>query len=180
MMLPLPRPHPEETAEEAEHPANRLASETSPYLLMHAHNPVDWYPWGPEALEKAKKEKQADLSLHRLQQLLLVPCDGAGVVHERRDRRVHQRAFRLHQGRPRGAARHRRDLHDALQVYLQASGRRRRRLAAVDVPDARRQADRRRHVLPAARTMRRADRVSERAASTVARGLDDDREDDPQ
>ncbi len=36
--------------------ANRLARETSPYLLAHAHNPVDWYPWGPEALEKARKE----------------------------------------------------------------------------------------------------------------------------
>ena len=35
---------------------NRLSRETSPYLLAHAHNPVDWYPWGPEALEKAKKE----------------------------------------------------------------------------------------------------------------------------
>jgi len=33
---------------------NRLAGETSPYLLQHAHNPVDWYPWGPEALAKAK------------------------------------------------------------------------------------------------------------------------------
>ena len=36
--------------------ANRLAGETSPYLLQHAHNPVDWYPWGPEALERAKRE----------------------------------------------------------------------------------------------------------------------------
>lgn len=35
---------------------NRLAHETSPYLLQHAHNPVDWFPWGDEALEKAKKE----------------------------------------------------------------------------------------------------------------------------
>jgi uncharacterized protein YyaL (SSP411 family) len=35
---------------------NRLAHETSPYLLMHAHNPVDWYPWGNEAFAKAKKE----------------------------------------------------------------------------------------------------------------------------
>lgn len=35
---------------------NRLSRETSPYLLAHAHNPVDWYPWGPEALEKARKE----------------------------------------------------------------------------------------------------------------------------
>jgi uncharacterized protein YyaL (SSP411 family) len=35
---------------------NRLINETSPYLLQHAHNPVDWYPWGPEALERAAKE----------------------------------------------------------------------------------------------------------------------------
>jgi uncharacterized protein len=35
---------------------NRLAGETSPYLLQHAHNPVDWYPWGPEALERARGE----------------------------------------------------------------------------------------------------------------------------
>jgi len=35
---------------------NRLAAEKSPYLLQHAHNPVDWYPWGPEAFEKAKAD----------------------------------------------------------------------------------------------------------------------------
>ncbi|MEZ0607171.1 thioredoxin domain-containing protein [Fibrella sp. WM1] len=35
---------------------NRLASETSPYLLQHAHNPVDWFPWGDEALAKARDE----------------------------------------------------------------------------------------------------------------------------
>jgi uncharacterized protein YyaL (SSP411 family) len=35
---------------------NRLARETSPYLLMHAHNPTDWHAWGPEAFDKAKKE----------------------------------------------------------------------------------------------------------------------------
>ncbi len=33
---------------------NRLANETSPYLLQHAHNPVDWFPWGPDALARAK------------------------------------------------------------------------------------------------------------------------------
>src|SRR5205823_10632256 len=32
--------------------------ETSPYLLQHAHNPVDWYPWGPEAFEKARREEK--------------------------------------------------------------------------------------------------------------------------
>ena len=35
---------------------NKLINETSPYLLQHAHNPVDWYPWGEEALSKAKAE----------------------------------------------------------------------------------------------------------------------------
>ncbi len=35
---------------------NRLIAETSPYLLQHAHNPVDWYPWGDEAFAKAKEE----------------------------------------------------------------------------------------------------------------------------
>ncbi len=37
---------------------NRLIHETSPYLLQHAHNPVDWYPWGEEALERARREDQ--------------------------------------------------------------------------------------------------------------------------
>ena len=35
---------------------NRLAKESSPYLLQHASNPVDWYPWGEEALDTAKRE----------------------------------------------------------------------------------------------------------------------------
>ena len=34
---------------------NHLSQETSPYLLQHAHNPVDWYPWSPEALECARR-----------------------------------------------------------------------------------------------------------------------------
>jgi uncharacterized protein YyaL (SSP411 family) len=37
---------------------NRLVDQTSPYLLQHAYNPVDWYPWGPEALERARAEDQ--------------------------------------------------------------------------------------------------------------------------
>jgi len=38
--------------------SNRLIHETSPYLLQHAHNPVDWFPWGPEAFEKARAENK--------------------------------------------------------------------------------------------------------------------------
>ncbi len=37
---------------------NRLINESSPYLIQHAHNPVDWYPWGNEALQKAKDENK--------------------------------------------------------------------------------------------------------------------------
>src|SRR6478672_10679411 len=38
--------------------ANRLAQEKSPYLLQHAHNPVDWYPWGEKAFAKARQENK--------------------------------------------------------------------------------------------------------------------------
>ena len=37
---------------------NRLAREKSPYLLQHAHNPVDWYPWGADAFAKARQENK--------------------------------------------------------------------------------------------------------------------------
>src|SRR5580658_11065558 len=37
---------------------NRLAKETSPYLLQHQHNPVDWYAWGPEAFEAARAQNK--------------------------------------------------------------------------------------------------------------------------
>ena len=44
---------------EAQHRhANNLVNETSPYLLQHAHNPVDWHPWGEEALNKAKEQEK--------------------------------------------------------------------------------------------------------------------------
>jgi len=48
--MPSPRAH-----AQADHHTNRLASESSPYLLQHAHNPVDWYPWGPEAFAAARE-----------------------------------------------------------------------------------------------------------------------------
>lgn len=37
---------------------NSLITEKSPYLLQHAHNPVNWHPWGEEAFEKAKRENK--------------------------------------------------------------------------------------------------------------------------
>ena len=57
--------------------SNALANETSPYLLQHKDNPVDWMPWGAEALEKARDREQADLSVDRVRRLSLVPRDGA-------------------------------------------------------------------------------------------------------
>ena len=42
----------------SERPTNRLIEATSPYLLQHAHNPVDWHEWGSEALERAKREQK--------------------------------------------------------------------------------------------------------------------------
>ncbi|HUF21278.1 MAG TPA: DUF255 domain-containing protein [Burkholderiales bacterium] len=46
------------TAESPRTFTNRLADSDNPYLLLHAHNPVDWYPWGPEAFEKARRENK--------------------------------------------------------------------------------------------------------------------------
>src|ERR1700687_4043234 len=40
------------------HKPNRLINEQSPYLRQHAHNPVDWYPWGSKALERARRERK--------------------------------------------------------------------------------------------------------------------------
>ncbi|NEW05947.1 DUF255 domain-containing protein [Paenibacillus sp. SYP-B3998] len=37
---------------------NRLIAEKSPYLLQHAHNPVEWFPWNEEAFDKAKRENK--------------------------------------------------------------------------------------------------------------------------
>ena len=37
---------------------NKLAGQSSPYLLQHQHNPVDWYPWGEEALQRARDENK--------------------------------------------------------------------------------------------------------------------------
>ncbi|RUS82796.1 hypothetical protein EGW08_009460 [Elysia chlorotica] len=46
------------SSDRTERKANRLASEKSPYLLQHAYNPVDWYPWGEEAFRKAREENK--------------------------------------------------------------------------------------------------------------------------
>ncbi|QJD02428.1 YyaL [Bacillus subtilis subsp. subtilis] len=59
---------------------NRLINEKSPYLLQHAHTPVDWYPWGEEAFEKAKRENKPVL-VNRLFDLSLVPHYKIKKIH---------------------------------------------------------------------------------------------------
>ena len=125
---------------------NRLAAEQSPYLLQHADNPVDWYPWGDEAFARARARGQADLPVDRLLDVPLVPRDGARVVRERGDRRRPQPRLRVDQGRSRGAARRRSRLHD-----VRAGDDRIGRLADERVADAGAAAVLRRHLLPAAR-----------------------------
>ncbi len=55
MVHPTPTPH---APAGSPHKQNRLAATTSPYLLQHADNPVDWYPWGPDALERSRRENK--------------------------------------------------------------------------------------------------------------------------
>ena len=90
---------------------NRLAAETSPYLRQHADNPVDWYPWGDEAFAARPGRGQADPPVGRVLVVPLVPRHGARVVRGPGRRRGDEPAVRQREGRPRGAARRRRDLH---------------------------------------------------------------------
>ena len=127
---------------------NRLANETSPYLLQHAHNPVDWYPWGEEAFARARAEDKP--------MLLSVGYSACHWCHvmERESFENPEIAgadeppLRQHQGRSRGAAGRRQHLHAG-----GAGDDRPRRLADDRVP--RRPTARR---STAARTSRRDDR----------------------
>ncbi len=87
---------------------NRLAGETSPYLRQHADNPVDWYPWGDEAFDRARAEdKPILLSVgysschwcHVMAHESFEDPDVAAVMND---------LLRQREGRPRGAARRRR------------------------------------------------------------------------
>ena len=114
---------------------NRLGRETSPYLLQHKDNPVHWWAWGPEALAEAKRtDKPILLSVG------YAACHWCHVMaHESFEDAAtaarHERAVRQHQGRPRGAARHRRHLHARAACAGRAG-----RLAADHVPRQRRAA----------------------------------------
>src|SRR6059058_6170885 len=89
---------------------NRLAGETSPYLLQHKHNPVDWWPWGPPALAEAQRTNRPILL-----SVGYAACHWCHVMahesFEDADTARDERAVRQHQGRPRGTPRHRPHLH---------------------------------------------------------------------
>ena len=133
--------------------ANRLANETSLYLRQHANNPVDWYPWGPEALARAKSWTAPIFLSHRLLGVPLVPRHGARELRGRGHRGAPERALRLHQGGPRGAAGPGHDLHDR-PAGADARGRRLAAVACSSRPDL--HAVLRRHLLPAGRPLRAA------------------------
>ncbi len=58
---------------------NRLFLQSSPYLLQHAHNPVNWYPWGDEAFYDAKRLDRPVLLKRGIFYMPLVPCYGRGI-----------------------------------------------------------------------------------------------------
>ncbi len=123
---------------------NALSGETSPYLLQHRDNPVDWLPWGDEALRRAREEDRP-----LLVSIGYSACHWCHVMEREsfEDEAVasaHERALRVREGRPRGAPRRRRDLHGG-----RPGDDGPRRLAAERLPHARAEAVLRRHVLPA-------------------------------
>ena len=123
---------------------NRLADATSPYLLQHADNPVDWFPWGDEALSKAACRGPSDLPLDRIRRLSLVPRDGAGVLRGRGN----VAAFLNANFVPIKVDREERPDLDSIYMDAVQSMTGRGRMAAVRVPHARREALLRRDLLP--------------------------------
>ena len=131
---------------------NRLAGETSPYLLQHAANPVRLVPVGRRGARPGARGGPADPPLDRVRGLPLVPRDGARVVRGSCDRGRDERALREREGRSRGASRPRRRLHGGGRRDVRP-----RRLADDGLPDAGRRAVLRRHLLPAGAAARDAE-----------------------
>ena len=111
---------------------NRLAEETSPYLLQHKDNPVHWQAWGPEALAEARRDDKPILlsvgyaACHWCHVMAHESFENAEIAA------ADEQPVRQHQGRPRGAARSRRHLPGGALAPGPAG-----RLAADHVPDAR-------------------------------------------
>ncbi len=93
--------------------ANRLIHEKSPYLLQHAHNPVDWFPWGDEAFALAKKTNKP-----LLVSIGYATCHWCHVMEREsfedpKTAELINRYFVADQGRPRGTPGCRQHLHES-------------------------------------------------------------------
>ena len=132
-----------------ESPSNRLLSEKSPYLLQHAYNPVQWYPWGEEAFQAARKEdKPIFLSVgystcHWCHVMAHESFEDPGVAQ------LSESGLHLHKGGPGGEAGHRPDVHERGPGHD-----RQRRLASYYYHDSREKALLRRHLHPQDRPLR--------------------------
>jgi hypothetical protein len=139
---------------------NRLVLEPSPYLQQHAHNPVDWYPWGDEAFERARAEhKPVLLSVG------YSTCHWCHVMEESPSKTgiaEYPTALRGDQGRPRAPPGRRRDLPRSA-----ATDGRARRLADDRVADTGSPAVLRWHVLPPHDGVADSASVSHAAAATA-------------
>ena len=122
---------------------NRLLNETSPYLVQHANNPVDWYPWGEEALQKAREEDKPIFLSIGYSACHWCHVMERGVLRERPNRPHNERALRKHKGGQGGATGSGLHLHGGSTGHDRPWG-----MAHVDVPDTRRRAFLRRHLLP--------------------------------
>ena len=122
---------------------NRLAQATSPYLLQHKHNPVDWWPWGPEALAEAKRSNRPILlsvgyaACHWCHVMAHESFEDEATARVMNELFVNIKVDR--EERP-----------DIDQIYMNAlhHAGRAGRLAADDVSDARRRAGLGRHIFP--------------------------------
>ena len=141
----LPASHDEHPADK--HP-NRLAKEKSPYLLQHANNPVDWYPWGREAFDKARAEdKPIFLSVgystcHWCHVMARESFENAEIAAVMNELFVNVKVDR--EERP--------DVDRVYMTFVQATTGQ-RRLAHERLAPAGPQADLRRHVFPAGRPL---------------------------
>ena len=123
---------------------NRLAQETSPYLLQHAANPVDWYPWGDEALARARDEDRPILL-----SIGYAACHWCHVMErESFEDALTARVMNEHFVSIKVDREERPDL-DSIYMDAVVALTGQRRLADDRVPDAGRRAVLRRHVLPA-------------------------------
>ena len=131
---------------------NRLAGATSPYLLQHADNPVDWWPWGAGGVRRGATARRAGAAVASA----TAACHWCHVMaresfEDEATAELTERALRVRQGGPRGAAGRRRRLHGG------GAGRDRTgRLADDGLPHPRRRALLLRHLLPARTAARHA------------------------